>query len=284
MSLLPVSKGFRPFEDQTIRQQLSGESQSLLQRLTLLDVVDSTSLLLQRLPATERHAHAVVADQQNSGRGRRGREWHSPGGCNIHLSLGWAFHLPAGSLTRLPLAVAVMVSRAVQRAGLTSIGIKWPNDIQVDGRKLAGVLVELSSNGADQALAVMGVGVNVRMPEEEPGTVAIDQPWTDLCSHVGQIELGSLRDRLCGMLLDELLRGVAQFSREDFQPFKKEWNSLDVLKGREVTVSDGAGSYTGKANGISESGGLLIDCLGPDGKTQVQECFAADVSVRPIAD
>ncbi len=103
----------------------------------------------------------LLADRQSAGRGRRGRSWHSPPGQNIYLSLGWNFQRADGALTPLPLAVAVAAVRAMRRAGLHSPGIKWPNDIQVGGKKLAGILVELRNPGPGQALAVIGIGVNV---------------------------------------------------------------------------------------------------------------------------
>ncbi len=113
-----MSSAFTAYRPAAIRAQLTPTSNSLLRQLTLLHLVDSTSLVLQRLPAEEQHGHAVVADGQYAGRGRRGRSWYSPPGQNIYLSLGWNFQRAAAALTQLPLAIAVTVARALQRAGV----------------------------------------------------------------------------------------------------------------------------------------------------------------------
>jgi len=268
---------FRPAE---MLAELSPESQTSLRRLTILDVVDSTNLVLQRLPLDEQHGHAVVADQQEAGRGRHGRSWYSPAGHNIYLSLGWSFQRPAGALMQLPLAVAVTAVRAMQRAGLPSAGIKWPNDIQIDGSKLAGILVELRSSGDQQARAVIGIGVNVRMPLGEASRAAIDQPWTDVCSHLGEAADDGLRSRLCGMLLDELLSGMAQFDSDGFGGFVGDWDRWDALQGKEVTVLGADETVLGTARGIGKQGGLLVDCRTESGGRLLREFFAGDVSIR----
>jgi BirA family biotin operon repressor/biotin-[acetyl-CoA-carboxylase] ligase len=277
-----MSDTFTAYSPASLQAELAPASQALLRRLTILDVVDSTNLALQRLPLEEQHSHAVVADTQNAGRGRHGRRWHSPPGHNIYLSLGWNFQRPAGALTRLPLAAAVMAVRAMQRAGLRSTGIKWPNDIQIAGRKLAGILVELRSTGGKQTLAVIGIGVNVRMPEVEASRTAIGQPWTDVCTHLDQPAEEGLRNRLCGTLLDELLRGLEQYASAGFYAFSNEWSHWDALQGREVTILGADEKVSGTARGISDRGGLLVDCPVESGGVQVREFFAGDVSIRPL--
>lgn len=276
-----MSYTFTAYSPTDIRAQLTAASQSLLRQLTVLQVVDSTSLVLQRLPAEEQHGHAVVADGQNSGRGRRGRSWYSPAGQNLYLSLGWNFQRAAAALTQLPLAIAVTAARALQRAGVRSPGIKWPNDIQVDGRKLGGILVELHSAGQKQALAVIGIGINVRMRTDAACRIALDQPWTDVCSHLSRRAGAGLRNRLCGMLLDELLQGVEQFAAQGFRPFASDWSKWDALRGRKVTVASADETLVGTAAGISASGGLLVVCQTPSGATRTREFFAGDVSIRP---
>lgn len=265
-----------------LRAELSPTSRALLRQITILDSIDSTNLALQRLSLEEQHAHAVVASAQSAGRGRHGRSWHSPPGHNIYLSMGWSFQRPAGALTRLPLAAAVMAVRAMQREGLHLAGIKWPNDIQIENRKLAGILVELRSTGDQQALAVVGIGVNVWMPEREVGRAVIGQPWTDVCTHLAQTADPGLRNRLCGMLLDELLRGLDQFAADGFDAFTGDWTRWDALYGREVTVSGADLTVTGTARGISNRGALLVDCPAESGCLQLREFFAGDVSIRAL--
>jgi len=271
---------FPAFNSSDLKAGLAAERRVMLRQLTLLDVVDSTNLALQRLPLEDQHGHAVVADRQTAGRGRHGRSWYSPSGCNIYLSLGWSFQQPASALTQLPLAVAVTVVRAMQKTGLESAGIKWPNDIQIDGDKLAGILVELRSTGEHQALAVIGIGVNVRMPDAEAGRSAISQPWTDVWTHLTQPPDDGLRNRLCSTLLDELLNGTEQFAKKGFGAFAGDWIRWDVLQGREVTVLGTDEPVAGTARGISKRGGLLVACPSQSGSEELREFFAGDVSIR----
>ena len=274
-----MAQAFTVYRPADIRAELSPVSHSLLRHLSLLDDVDSTSLVLQRLPADEQHGHVVVADRQSAGRGRHGRSWHSPAGQNIYLSLGWHFQCAAGALAQLPLAAAVTVTRALRRAGVRSAVIKWPNDIQVDGAKLAGILVELRGPGTDQALAVIGIGVNVCMPAGGAGQPAIGQSWTDVCTQLDRPAGPDLRNRLCGILLDELLQNVVRYNVEGFYPFADDWNKWDALRGKEVRVVSTDETVEGRATGISDRGGLLVACAA-SGERQLREFFAGDVSVR----
>jgi BirA family biotin operon repressor/biotin-[acetyl-CoA-carboxylase] ligase len=275
-----VPKTFRAFDPVTIQASMAADTRTLLRKLTVLDAVDSTNLFLQRLPLAKQHGHAVVADSQDSGRGRRGRSWHSPPGGNIYLSVGWKFLAPVDFLAQLPLMAAVSVARAMQRAGATNAGIKWPNDIQVDGRKLAGILLEVHNHARGGVVAVIGVGVNVRMPAGAHGRNAIGQPWTDLSSHLGRSVGEDFRDRACGMLLDQLLRGLDLYARQGFGAFVADWNTLDVLRGRVVTITSENATAVGKAAGISARGGLLVQGDGPAGLPNLREFLAGDVSVR----
>lgn len=263
---------------------MAADTRNLLRELTVMDTVDSTNLFLQRLPLTKQHGHAVVADSQESGRGRRGRSWHSPPGGNIYLSVGWKLPASADSIAGLPLAVAVCIARALQQAGMATAGIKWPNDILVDGKKLAGILLEAHNGGPGGVIAVIGVGINVCMPSDSPGRNPVEQAWTDVCSHLPQPLAEDFRDRLCGTVLDELLRGLELFAAQGFPAFAADWNRLDILHGRAVDVTIGGNPVPevvrGTAAGISTRGGLLVDCPGPCGLDPVREFLAGDVSIR----
>ena len=275
-----MTKTFRAFDPLTIRAGLAADTRTLLRHLTVLDTVDSTNLFLQRLPQAEQHGHAVVAERQESGRGRRGRTWHSPPGGNIYLSLGWRFAASADSLATLPLAVAVCTARALQGAGVAAAGIKWPNDIQLDGKKLAGILLDVQNDAAGGLVAAIGVGVNVRMPADALSRAAIDQPWADVCAYTCQPVGDDFRDRLCGMLLDELLRGLNLYAAQGFSAFAEEWNRLDVLRGRLITIVGEHETASGTAAGISGRGGLLVQGTGPAGSPSLREFLAGELSVR----
>ena len=255
-----------------IRLGLSSETSDRLRQITVLAKTDSTNAVLARLPETERHAHAVLAETQTAGRGRRERRWHSPAGGNIYLSLGWWFGAGVQQLSNLPLLAALCVCAALDRSGLRGHGVKWPNDVLIGKAKLAGILVESQSRPDRSVLAVIGIGLNVRMP----GTAAaIDREWTDLATHLPADRRGIRRNRVATELLDELVPACERFAGEGFAPFRAEWLRRDLLAGRRIALEDNGAARHGTALGIDDSGGLAVD-LDDIGRRVLH---AADVSI-----
>jgi BirA family biotin operon repressor/biotin-[acetyl-CoA-carboxylase] ligase len=265
-----------------IRQALAPSARALLRDLTVLGETDSTNAFLARLPVARRHAHAVLAEAQTQGRGRRQRAWYSPAGGNIYLSLGWRFGPATRHLSTLPLVTAVCLCRALERAGLRDHGIKWPNDILVGGAKLAGILVETQSAAGRAVLAVIGIGLNVHMPGAPEGLPAgvIDRPWTDLAAQLPSAAQQSGRNALAALLLDELLPGLERYVEAGFEPFRQTWDQRDLLAGKRVGL-EGNGpfpsgmAHTGTALGIDDSGGLAVAIDGYG----LQVLHAAEVSI-----
>lgn len=247
--------------------------------LTVLDTVDSTNSALQRLPEDQQHAHAILAETQTHGRGRRSRQWYSPPGCNIYLSLGWRFEPRDVPVAMVPLMTAVCAGRALSRAGLGNHVIKWPNDVLIDGRKLAGILVEMQAMAGSQAIAVIGLGMNVHMPaDSETGRRAgavIDREWTDLSSCLPAGTTCS-RDGMAALLLDELVRGTVEFERTGFDTFSREWAQRDALAGKTVELEISGQRIEGIALGIDAGGGLR---LRRPGREQPETFHAGEVRV-----
>jgi BirA family biotin operon repressor/biotin-[acetyl-CoA-carboxylase] ligase len=260
-----------------IRQALAPSARALLQDLTVLGETDSTNAVLTRLPAASRHAHAVLAEAQTRGRGRRQRSWYSPPGGNIYLSLGWRFGPAPPHLTTLPLVAGVCLCRALERAGLRNHGIKWPNDVLVNRLKLAGILVETQAAAGRAVLAVIGIGLNVRMPGAPAGLPAgaIDRPWTDLASQLPAAQRGIGRNALAALLLEELLPGLERYAAVGFAPFREDWNRRDLLTGKRVGLEGNGMAHTGTALGIDEGGGLVVDIDGYG----AQVLHSAEVSI-----
>ncbi len=208
--------------------------------------------------------------------------WYSPAGGNIYLSLGWRFEPAPPYLTTLPLVAGVCVCRALERAGLRNHGIKWPNDILVNGAKLAGILVETQTAAGRAVLAVIGIGLNVRMPTPAAGIPigVIDRLWTDLVSQLAPERRGIDRNALAALLLQELLPGMERYAVAGFEPFRAAWKQRDLLTGKRVGLA-GNGPFpsgvarSGTALGIDESGGLAVDIDGYG----VQVLHAAEVSI-----
>jgi len=267
-----------------IRELMSPLSLQQLAGLGVLEETDSTNSALQRLPLEQQHGHAVLAESQTSGRGRRQRKWHSPAGCNIYLSLGWSFEDRRLPLSALPLVTAVCTCRALTRAGLRGHGIKWPNDILADGAKIAGILVELQAAPGGPAHAVIGVGVNVHMAQGEArrreADASIDRSWTDMESQISHTDRIVLRNEVAAILLEELLAGVIEYQSTGFRTLKAKWTRLDLLAGQKVRL-ELQGKFTeGIARGINEDGALLLDVTGADGRVEQQVIHAGEVSVH----
>ena len=251
----------------------------MLGQITALAETDSTNSYLKRLPLDQQHGHAVFAESQISGRGRRQRSWFSPPGCNVYLSLGWFFGESCGPLSTLPLAVAVATCRALSRTGIEGHGIKWPNDILAGGAKLAGILVESQASGAEAVYAVIGVGLNVTMPAEGADAV-IDRPWTDIVSLLPGKEKNWSRNGIAANLLQELLHGAGEFEANGFKAFEQEWCELDLLAGKEVLLQQNGAIVSGVARGIDADGGLVLERVEPGGNKIRQAFHAGEVSVH----
>ncbi len=240
-------------------------------RIAVVTRTDSTNS--QLLFADAGHdPQALFTESQTAGRGRRGRDWVSPFGSNLYGSLGWTFAAWPARFTTLPLAVAVAVARVIDAAGVPEVGIKWPNDLMVAGRKLAGILIEPRGEAGGSCRVVVGVGINVAMSATQ--AAAISQPWISLAEALAARAPPS-RNALAAALVSELCGALTHFSAHGFAPFAAEWKRRDVLAGQAVRI-EGAAKITGIARGVDADGGLLIDTA--DGR---QAVHAGDVSVRP---
>lgn len=239
-------------DEARIRELLSPECAQRLTALSVLDEVDSTNTWLMQ-QASEFPA-ACLAERQTAGRGRRGRPWVSPYAANLYLSLGWQFDdLPPG-FTALAMVAGIAVAQALRRLGVTGAGIKWPNDLYASGKKLAGILVDLQGEGAARVRAVIGVGLNIRMPRD--ATKSIDQPWTDLATETAG--RAPARNALAAAILTTLLPALDRFASQGFKAFADEWRALDLVTGRAVELHQHAGVVRGTASGVDDDGALLL--------------------------
>ncbi|HLZ96715.1 MAG TPA: biotin--[acetyl-CoA-carboxylase] ligase, partial [Steroidobacteraceae bacterium] len=152
------------FEERAIRAAMAGERSYRLHSLEILFDVDSTNTrLLAAGAAPPGCADVVLAELQHAGRGRRGRRWVAPFGGSIALSMNWSFDDASRVNPALSLCVGVAIARALERAGASGIGLKWPNDIWFNDRKMGGILIEVRAEAGGPAHVVIGIGLNVRL-------------------------------------------------------------------------------------------------------------------------
>ncbi|MCK7498149.1 MAG: biotin--[acetyl-CoA-carboxylase] ligase [Comamonadaceae bacterium] len=223
-------------------------------------------------PAGEQHgARVCLAETQTAGRGRRGRGWVATPFHGLLLSVGWRFESGPAVLSGLSLAAGVAVLRALDAFGVPRAGLKWPNDVLIDGRKLAGLLVDLRGEAAGPSFAVLGLGLNVHIAAA--AAAFIDQPWTSLREWLpAPVD----RNRLAALLIGELTAMLVEFERSGFAAFGAAWERHHVFAGQPVRVRHAHGDAVGVAVGIDEHGALQLR----DPSGAVRALHSGDVSLR----
>lgn len=233
--------------------------------------IDSTNRRALELANQNAASGTVVfAEHQTNGRGRQGRQWYSPFGGNLYCSVIWRFPQANSDIPGLGLAMGVAIARALHSINVREIQLKWPNDVLYQGRKLAGILIELQGEMSGPYTAVIGVGINVRMPEK--ATIHIDQAWIDL--HQGGFTQLS-RNQLAARVLDNIFAALATFTESGLASFLPEWRSLDRFRDQPVTLSIADKQIQGIARGIDERGALLLEQ-----QSQLQRFYSGDVRLR----
>lgn len=258
-------------------------------QLYYFDTIDSTNLKAKSLAEEGApHGTLVVADEQTAGRGRRGRAWISPAGSNIYFTLLLRPQIAPDKASMLTLVMALALSEgirqvcvpqkgddaAAQQPKSAATGIKWPNDIVVDGRKACGILTEMSLSVEMDAIQylVIGVGINVaqqEFAEELKGhAIALEEVYEPIG-----------RSSLLVAVMENFEKYYEQFAEaQSLQPLQEAYNGLLLNKDRQVRVLDPKGEFDGIARGIKETGELLVEL--PDGS--IREIYAGEVSVRGI--
>lgn len=252
---------------------LSRESRRHLTRLFIEEALPSTNLFLRdRFQHGAGHGEACLAESQTAGRGRRGRQWASPWGRSLLLSIGWRFQGGASVLEGLSLAVGVAIAKVLEKHGL-HVALKWPNDVLLINEKtqgkLAGILLELSGDAEGPCEVVIGIGLNVSLPESLRSR--IDQT----VAAVDDQASGISRNTLAAELIEELLALLSGFEATGFAPWQEAWNQRNVHAGREVCVVQGARRYAAVAQGVDAAGNLLVHY-----GDEVQRLVGGEISLR----
>ena len=237
---------------------LCGARSVCLQQVECLFEVDSTNSYLSRYPVrSSGQAVLCVAELQHAGRGRRGRTWVAPFGESICMSLGWMFETMPPNFSSLSLVVGVAITRVIRAVGAQDVGVKWPNDLFWQGRKLAGVLIEMRGEPDGQAQVVIGVGVNYRFSDATRAALTEQQLQVCDLHEILKSHLPS-RNQFVALITCELLQCLNEFARTGFVSFKSEWSNYDVLHQQAVQVLQADQRLIGIAQGVTAEGSLLL--------------------------
>lgn len=270
-----LSQALDLLDAEAIAAALPAAARAGLAALDVAWTIDSTNSELLRRSTPARGAAVLLAERQTGGRGRRGRVWASPLAAHLYLSLSRAFGGGLARLGGLSLVAGIAAVEALQGLGYAEVRLKWPNDLVVaDGaglRKLGGLLVEGGGEYAGPARAVIGLGLNVRMPAA--AAAQIDQPWCDLSG----LEPGAVsRNEVAAALLASLLPALDEFDAAGLAPFIERYAAFDALAGQAVTVHGAQAEHAGTALGLADDGALRVRLA--DGEER--RFHAGEVSVR----
>ncbi len=248
-------------------------------RLSYYDVIDSTNDVCKEAGEKEMPSgFLAVADRQDAGRGSRGRNWVSPSGYNIFMSIMVRPQIPMDKVSGLTLVMALSVSQAIERiTGINNItGIKWPNDVVIKGRKICGILTELHPNPkSEDYFVVIGVGINVNQPAEE-FPKEIQETAGSVFSQTG---MNTDRSKLIALCMKFFEENYEKYCRNsDLSLLKEEYEKHLININKQVRILDPKGEYEAVAAGITRSGALMI--TREDGT--VEEINAGEVSVRGL--
>ena len=217
------------------------------------ETLNSTNDLAKELAAQGAPEGAVVvAEAQTGGRGRLGREWDSPPGAGLYVSLVLRPMLPPMELPQITLTTAVAVVRAVRRVAGLAPGIKWPNDLLIKGKKLGGILTEMETESDRIRHVVVGLGLNVNNPGF-PSELAATA--TSLTLEAGRT---FSRVHLLQAWLEEFEELYGRFLQQRFPEILEEWKSYAVTLGKMVTVRQGPREISGQATDVAPDGALLL--------------------------
>lgn len=232
----------------------------------LMPIIGSTNQYLLDRIADLSPGELCLSEYQTAGRGRRGRRWFSPFGVNFYYSMYWRLK-PSANVMGLSLVIGIVVAELLRDQGAANVKVKWPNDIYIDGKKLAGILVELCGGHRDGMHVVMGIGINLAMTQADQEMVT--QAWSSLA------DFDIDRNTLVIALTQRLIEAIVQFEASGLAPFLSRWFALDYFLDHPVKLFVGDEVIRGISRGINEKGELLLEQAG-----QLSSFMSGDISLR----
>lgn len=258
-----------------IEQSVDSTARSGITNLEVSLKTESTNrYLMDKLPHENIHGNVVLAEYQSAGKGSKDdRKWVSPLGGGIYMSIGWHFDAYPNSFTALSLSAGVAVARALQKCGVDGLSLKWPNDIIAGKGKLGGILIESRGITKGHCDIVIGIGVNVRLPDQIHEMIG--QPFTDLSRLTAS---PPSRNRVVGAIISETITMLAEFNVYGFTRFIDEWRELDCFAGKDASLIFSDRTVSGRVLGIENNGMLSMSING-----RKRQFAGGELSLREIA-
>lgn len=254
-------------------QALLGDARGRFDVDSLSECESTSTLLLERAEQGALAGTVIVTDRQTAGRGSRGRTWLATPESSLTFSVLWRFGGGLERLSGLSLAVGVAVVQALEACGARGTSLKWPNDILHDNAKLGGILIELQGE-IDNALAVIGIGLNLRLPEPIAGGETFALPPAALETMISPLPE---RHVLFAQLLIEIARVFDRFADGGFAVLRKQWQERNAWQDKPVRLlRDGRVEKEGICRGADNDGALLVQTT-----AGIERCLSGDLSLRP---
>ena len=263
-----------PLNKEKIISHLSSHAQNDVGEINCFNQLDSTNRwLMDQASKNPVNNQICIADAQTAGIGRNGKSWQASASKNILLSIAHQFTGPVAKLSGLSLVTALALVDALEQFGVDQLAVKWPNDVYLDGKKLAGILIQNQSITKDVQYTVVGVGLNISIEKEEMQN--INQPVAEL----RKVGLGiDQREKIMAGLIENLLAAFDQFSVHGLEAFYSRWNELDYLKNKKVELKHTHETVKGRYVGINAEGAMRIALP----NNQIEEYYVGELSVKAV--
>lgn len=266
-----LSRSIEFLDKQLLLSRMRSPAVKILNKLEIFEEIDSTNKYLLESPEiSDKHACVILAEYQTQGRGRRGNSWISPFGSGISLSIAWHFEQPVESLTCLSLAAGSAVIRVLTTMGFDGVGLKWPNDIFFQEKKLGGLLIEMKGETAGPCDVVIGLGLNFAFPLGFEGN--IEQHWTDLLSIKDPTPS---RNHIAAELVSAVMLLLDSYANISTEDIINEWKQYDCMRGKKAKLKLQGKNIHGLIMGIDNDGSLLMSV-----DNRIQKYTAGEISLR----
>ncbi|MBK8186817.1 MAG: bifunctional biotin--[acetyl-CoA-carboxylase] ligase/biotin operon repressor BirA [Cellvibrio sp.] len=245
--------------------------------LDLFSIINSTNTYL--LNQKNIRGKVCLAELQTEGRGRRGRQWVSPFGRNIYLSIGWSFESGVSAAQGLSLAVGVAIVEVLNQYQINGLYLKWPNDVVIKNsesdeyKKLAGILIELRGDVSGDCDLIIGVGLNFEMEIAH----GIDQPWISL-SQVSEHKLPD-RNTVVAELISKIIQLLVGYERHTFAHYRESWGAVNIHMHKRISTLQGKELIEGVCCGVTDEGALIL--LKDSGETLIVS--GGEISIRGLS-